>query len=211
MVGVIAGIPGLFHTFFHFMYFGLTDSSITIEMIQKDFPSQPRETLETIETVINDVLKIEPIHPAVFLILFDEKTENNKFMTAIAKYASHKLNVKHNHIVLDETEYTKQNVIKDYGYLIAKYKPDLDERKVMVIKNLHKMPGKTAQALHSFCDEITPLVDRAVYILTLKVDSFSGNEMHTAEKQLYQNWNDLENDILAPLVTRVTSTVFRLH
>lgn len=185
--------------------------TITISNLRERFPLQPRETLENIETIIDDVLKIEPIHPAVFLFIYKDDKTHDDFTNEVSKYASLKLNVNNPHIVLDENEYHSQNVKNDFGYLIYKYKPKLEISRVMIIKNLHNMSGKTAQALHSFCDEITPLVDRAVYFLTLKVHSFTGSDVHIAEQKLNEYWADLESDILAPLITRVTSTVIKIY
>lgn len=184
------------------------NNQITIRDLHRNYPTQPEYTWRVIEAVINDVLKIEPIHPAVFLFTY-EQDDSTDMIHMIAKFASDKLGVSHDHIVMDESDYTHPKA-DDYGYLIEKHRSDLDKRKVMVVKNLHKMPGKVAQYLHSFCDEYNPLVDRAVYILTLKVDSYVKSELHTAEKVLNELWGDLKGDIRVALITRVTSTVIKI-
>lgn len=184
--------------------------NITFEDLKGDFP-ESLQTLEMINTIINDVLKAKPIHPAIFLFLHKKNTTHDNFINSIATFASSKLKVKDKYVVADELDYNSPNVIKDYGHLIEKYRPLLETRRVMVIKNINKMSGNVAQALHTFCDEITPLVDRAVYILTLEVDSLEGKNLKIAEKQLFNVWSDLEYDLLTPLIARVTSTVIKIN
>ncbi len=67
-----------------------------------------------------------------------------------------------------------------------------------------------------FCDVHNPLVDRSIIFLTLqlsgKIDSSSGsNTLRLVENYLRSNWSGLEDNILGPLITRVTDQVFVLN
>lgn len=185
--------------------------NVDIKELKEKFPNQPNETWLHFEAIIDDILIINPTHPAVFLLLYtNENKEVKNLIDHLGKYASAKLETNEDYIYVNKKEFHSEEAVKDYGYLIDKYEQALIKRKVMVVEDLQEISGKVAQAFHTLCDEITPLVNQVVYIFTLKVDSLNGKEENIAETYLKRFWNDLDNDILMPLITRVTSTVIKI-
>lgn len=191
----------------------LPSESVMTDIIsfKEKFPTQRNETWYYFEAIIDDILFLNPTRPAVFLLLYEGNDSLiNDLVHHFALRASTKLETNEKYIDVDKYEFHRKETISDYGYLINKYKSELLKKQVMVVRDLQNISGTVAQAFHSFCDEITPLVDRVVYLFTLKVDSIVGKEEYIAEKSLTKSWHDLDNDILIPLITRVTSTVMKV-
>ncbi|KAJ9600148.1 hypothetical protein L9F63_009558 [Diploptera punctata] len=162
-----------------------------IKNIRSEFPSQENDIWYKFSSGIIDV-EGNPSRPSVFLILYD-RADNTPSCLAmkIAKAAMHFLNS------------TKSE-------LIAEKKLKVEEHRTVIIKNLHKVPGKVAQSFHSLCDRHTPLVDKAVYLFTLKASGIHNVERATAlaEEELERSWKkDINEDVLKPLITRITDNV----
>jgi hypothetical protein len=81
----------------------------------------------------------------------------------------------------------------------------------MIVKDLHKIPGIVAQSFHWFCDTVTPLVDKAIYLFTMKASGVThaqDNPSMVAENELRKLWNGhLDEDKLMPLIMRITDNV----
>ncbi|KAJ9575351.1 hypothetical protein L9F63_025697 [Diploptera punctata] len=183
-----------------------------IKNIRSEFPSQENDIWYKFSSGIIDV-EGNPSRPSVFLILYD-RADNTPSCLAmkIAKAAMHFLNsTKSGPLVLDGVELGKNMMYNnDYGELIAEKKLKVEEHRTVIIKNLHKVPGKVAQSFHSLCDRHTPLVDKAVYLFTLKASGIHNVERATAlaEEELERSWKkDINEDVLKPLITRITDNV----
>lgn len=69
-----------------------------------------------------------------------------------------------------------------------------------------------AQAFHTICDTVTPLVARSVIIFTMHIDPIpqSAHLLQVVEKQLQSDWAALDMNLLQPLLARVTDQVLLL-
>jgi len=187
---------------------------ISIEELKQHYPLQLEDTWIALESGIDEITSFNK--PSVFLLLYKNEADRtvNKLLASIGKYATCNLNgnCETQPIILRSSDLSTADLKSDYGHVINKYKPELEKRAVMIVKNLDKVPGEVAQAFHSMCDEYTPLVDRTAFFFTMKVDSLENSEtdLQLVEDILRRNWNDLEDDIFYPLFTRISSMVLKV-
>lgn len=188
------------------------DEQNIFDKLREMFPKQPEETWSYYKTMMSDCLENDPSYPAVFVLLYVEQNKTvNDLVKALAEFSSQQLNNNKNYIEIEKDEFRASEALNDYGYLIDKYREELFTRQVMVVKDLQDIPGKVAPVFHTFCDEITPLINRAVvFIFTVKVESLEGQEEIIVTNKLKASWYDLKNDVIIPLLARVTGTVLKV-
>lgn len=209
-IAMIVGILGI-RTFPNDMII----NSTTLIEVQTKFPSQSKDTWDAISSGINEVKLFNK--PSVFILLYNKEASEtvDLFLQTVSRYASGILNDDYNTqpIVLTSNHLNTIKARSDYGYIINKYKPELEEKSVMVVKNLDKIPGEIAQAFHSMCDEISPLVPKAMFIFTIQIKNFTSekSDFELIEDILRRSWQDLDDDIFYPLVTRISSMVLRIE
>jgi hypothetical protein len=183
-----------------------------IENIREEFPSQLRHIWTAFSAGLKETAQGTPTKPSVFMLLY-ETEEGTAICLAqkVGNMSTHLLRAEKVYPLLiidgEELEHNK-TLAEDYGKLLEEYRPKVEEQRAMIINNLHKIPGTVAQSFHSFCDTVTPVVDKAVFLFTMKasgVISNSNNPTEVAEKVLRKLWSDeLDEDILDPLITRIT-------
>lgn len=184
-----------------------------IQHIRNQFPSQLNTTWITFLAGIKDVQRT-PAKPSVFLLLYETEGGTPACLAwKIGNISAHFLSAKNkNPIVLDGANLEKnQTFAEDYGILTEEYRPMVEEQRTMIVKDLHKVSAVVAQAFHCFCDTVTPLVDKAVFLFTMKVSGVShaqDNPTSVAEKELRKLWNgQIDGDQLMPLIVRITDSV----
>jgi hypothetical protein len=68
-----------------------------------------------------------------------------------------------------------------------------------------------AQSFHWLCDTVTPLVDKAIYLFTMKISGVghaNDKPCEVAEKELKKLLSaQLDEDKLIPLIVRITDSV----
>lgn len=182
-----------------------TDNSLTIRELRERFPNEFPDFWSFVQSGVQDVMNLN--RPATFLFLYTKRNEARaqKLIKLISKYVLCRLNSCNiNPITLTPRHFQK---VSDYGDIIANYGPKLEERTLMLVQNIEKIQGEKAQALHSFCDEYSPLVRRAVIILTMEVSEIHEDFVGYVEKELRRLWFELKDDIYYPLFTRISSII----
>lgn len=189
---------------------------VSMKEIQEKFPTQPQYTFDAIVSGVNEVKIFNK--PSIFLFLYksDARQTVDNLVQVLARYASNNLNedCKANPIILTTSSLNTVNAKTDYGDIIARYKPILEEKTVMIVKNLDKIPGVLAQAFHSICDEHSPLVPKSVIIFTIEVKDTSNkykSDYEHVEHILRESWSELDDDTFYPLLTRITSMVLQVQ
>lgn len=183
-----------------------------IQNIRDEFPSQLNTTWQAFSAGIK-VLQETPTKPSVFLLLHETEEGTPACLAwKIGNISAHFLSAANpNPVVLDGANIEKnQTLAEDYGILLEEYRPMVEERSTMIVKDLHKIPGTVAQSFHSFCDTVKPFVDKAVYLFTMKASgvSHTDNPTKMAEEELKKLWNgQLDEDKLMPLIVRITDCV----
>ena len=182
-----------------------------IEHIREEFPSQPAHIWGEFSAGINETAQGTPTKPSVFMLLY-ETEEGTAICLAqkVGNMSTHLLEAEKSNplLIIDGADLEhNETLAEDYGTLLEEYRPKVVEQRAMIIINLHKVPGTVAQSFHSLCDTVTPAVDKAVYLFTMKASGVSNtdNPTEVAEKQLRKLWSDeLDEDRLNPLITRIT-------
>jgi hypothetical protein len=190
----------------------LSKEMCDLESIKEKFPTQDDYFWIAFESGVHDV--VQRNQPSTFILLYDEKGEVilQELVQQLSKYAICNItDCSNKPIVITDSELNSPDLLKDYGLLIQRYKEQLEKNGVMVVKNLENVRGISAQAFHSFCDQFTPLVDKSLFIFTMKVDELPGsNNMKFVEEYFKNKWTDIKTDTLNALITRITNMVLEV-
>lgn len=93
---------------------------------------------------------------------------------------------------------------------------ELRKHEVLVLENLQDLPWPLAEPFHFLCDTINPQIEKAMYILELKVngslqlttgDAAEHDKLVAAERAMEMAWLDAPDELRTPLVARLTSYV----
>jgi hypothetical protein len=185
-----------------------------IERIRETFPSQLENTWLAFSAGIKEAARGNPTKPSTFMLLYDtEEGTSICLAQKVGSISTHFLNASKLHplLIIEGADLEhNETLAEDYGILLDEYRPKVEEQRTMIINNLHKIPGTVAQSFHSFCDVVTPAVNKAVYFFTLKASGVTSNRENpteVAEEELRKLWGDkMDEDILNPLITRITDT-----
>lgn len=108
-------------------------------------------------------------------------------------------------------------MIEDYGEIIAKYRDELKQEKIMYVSDVNRTPAAAAQVFHTICDTIEPLVEKAVIFFTVYLEPGNydspASVLHQVEHVLETNWlsDAVTANTLKALIGRVTDQVFLLR
>ena len=81
---------------------------------------------------------------------------------------------------------------------------------MQIVEDLLSINTEAIKAFHNFCDREKPLVERAIYIITVIIDGYKPLQrgIEFIERQITKKLsNNIEKDILDPLVTRLTDGI----
>lgn len=183
--------------------------------LSKQYKNQDISLWKSLKKNIENVVNQTPAQPGVFLLAYHD-TEGSKRVIANILNATAYCMQSRDPIELDGSTFASDAMLQDYGEIIATYRQRLEREGVMYVSDIEKMPSKAAQAFHTICDTVTPLVERSVIFFTMHVHQSSGNMSpqeihHLIETQLENNWIDINHDTLNALIGRITDQVFLLH
>ncbi|CAG9817133.1 unnamed protein product [Phaedon cochleariae] len=185
------------------------DSDITIHKLSHQFPSQMEDFWLNIDVAVSEIKRWHKPKSVILLYQDDGYKTVESIVEKISKYAVCQItNCSSKPVNIDGISLGKKDILADYGRVIAYNKEQLETSGVMIVKNLERVPGRSAQAFHSLCDEHNPVVENALFLFTMKVKSVQENSMSSIENNLRHLWNDLDDDKFYPLFTRISSTVF---
>jgi len=78
---------------------------------------------------------------------------------------------------------------------------------LQVIRNILNINVEAIKALHFLCDRVNPLINEAIYILTMQTNNYQPSEKRLSfvEKHIQRKLaKSIHQDILMPLITRIT-------
>lgn len=187
--------------------------SFDLQSIKESFPTQDDDLWVAFESGVEDVVLRG--RPSTFILLYEDEAREvmQELVYKLSKFAACNItDCEKEPIEITDAELNSARVLRDYGTVIEKYRHKLQEKGVMVIKNLENVRGTSAQAFHSFCDEFTPLVQKSLFIFTMKVDQLprTPNKMKFIEEYFKRKWTDIRNDTFNALITRITSMVLEI-
>lgn len=183
------------------------------EIAQQEFRNQDVDFWRSIRVSIKEIPVLE--QPRTIMFLYNNKAERTleKILQRISRLASPFLSSDSQYEVkaveIAGATLNTSEIVNDYGKIISRYRGDLEKRGLMIVRNLEKVPGASAQAFHSFCDDYNPVVKKALILFTLKVEKLpEGYPMKFVENFLLKLWNDIgKDDKFYPLFTRISSTI----
>lgn len=105
--------------------------------------------------------------------------------------------------------------LKNHGEFMNKYRKNVEQTGVMLVKDLEMVPSDVAMAFHYYCDEYNPLVKKSAIFFTMdlgKCSSDYGKKMHAfIENCLKQKWSSVSPEKITPLLTRVVTEVIDIY
>lgn len=183
------------------------ESIVDIAQIKELFP-QSNIFWRSIETGVSEITHFNK--PSVIVIIHKNDIRNlTELLGNITMYASCILNENCyvEPIVINGDDLNTDETTQDYGIVVDRFRPLLEEKHIMVIRNMDKIHASVAQAFHSICDEFSPLVKRSLIIFTIQVDKYTGKPLEQVVNILNNKWSSIDSDKLEPLITRVSSIV----
>lgn len=182
---------------------------IGITDLKNKYGAQEEDFWISFQVLLKDSIKYN--QPKSLMLLYNDDTLSTieSLLIDLSHYAVCKLtNCSSIPIILEPNEFEESHIDYDYGNIIEWNKQKLEESGVMIVKNLERIPGKSALAFHSFCDEYQPVVPKAVFVFTLKVDQHSKVKTEYVEYILRKKWSNLSDDLFYPLLARITNFIF---
>ncbi|XP_076673212.1 torsin interacting protein isoform X2 [Andrena cerasifolii] len=175
----------------------------TMRTIQTQFSNQKKDIWNDIASGMYDLV-LYPRKPLT-IILFGNETDT---LNCLAKLLGQL-----GGIILGSNDYltlTPRDFPSDVGQTIHNFKVQITQKRAVVIQDLLSINTEAIKAFHNFCDREKPLVENAVYIMTVVTDEYKPSQrgIEFIERQITKKLsNNIEKDILDPLVTRLTDGI----
>ena len=174
-----------------------------MRMIRTQFSNQKINIWNDISSGMYDVA-LYPRKPLT-IILFGNETDT---LNCLAKLLGQL-----GGIILGSNDYltlTPKDFPNDVGQTIHKFKVQISQKRAVVVQDLLSINAEAVKAFHNFCDREKPLVEHAIYIITVIINGYEPSQrgIEFIERQITKKLsNDIEKDILDPLVTRLTDGI----
>lgn len=182
----------------------------------KSFKGQTDRFWKELKVGVEHVINGAPPQPTVFLITHQNERQANAFANLLAtKIGNGCLDAQTEPLILYGTNLNTDEMISDYGRVIAEFKSRLEDARVMVVHDVHKINSKVVEAFHTICDKETPLVRKSIIVFTFPVPagtSTNTNELYDfVEEQLTKLWkSSVSRNKIQPLLARMTENILFL-
>ncbi|CAH1183016.1 unnamed protein product [Ceutorhynchus assimilis] len=199
-------------------YKGISNNKYSIEDLENQFNKQDKHFWPSIRVNVQEILEFQQPRVIIFLYENHSLTIVENIVTSISKVAVCLLSdCSQEPINIEGSVLSPIAIQDDFGSIVSNYRQQLDKSGVFIIRNLQLVPGKSAQALHLLCDEYNPLIKRALFLFTVKVDSgLLPHDKYTAtqflETLLLKAWDDIGvDDKFYPLFARISGTILTVR
>ncbi|XP_050336785.1 uncharacterized protein LOC126763378 [Bactrocera neohumeralis] len=187
-----------------------SEKRCSFEILQQKYRDQHSKMWHTLSSGVENILRDRTKNPVVNLFVHNDNRKLKSIVGEIAKETSQCFGSQL--IEMSENDFTSPTAMEDYGYAILKFKEKIQNGRVALIVNLNAIPAESACALHTICDTHSPVAEDIVIYLTLVIPSTIGNEVNIARDTLTNLWGSkLKNNVLEPLITRVTDQILTLN
>lgn len=119
-----------------------------------------------IEGTFNSSIKPQP---SIFALFSNDKDTMDNIMREIIDITKKCIDSTKEPINLSKNDLSSNELQEDHTKLILKFKSELEEREIMIINDIDKVPITVIPSLHSFCDTINPLVAKSIIFITIHV------------------------------------------
>nr|CAH7725093.1 unnamed protein product [Callosobruchus chinensis] len=184
-----------------------------LKKLSKKYNSQSKDFWRNIQVMIEEVKNLEQPKSLVFVYSEGNYRTVKEIILAISQLATCIISRCNSSVVrLVPEDFSTTEVMQEYGKIITRTKTPLEESGVMIVENIERISGGSAQAFHSLCDEENPVVSKALFLFTMKMNKLPSNEavgthFPAVRDRLQVAWRDLSNDKFHPLVTRVANVI----
>ncbi|CAL7934063.1 unnamed protein product [Xylocopa violacea] len=175
----------------------------SMRVIQSRFKNQKVYIWNDISAGIYDVA-LFPTKPTI-IILFGKESGTLNCLAQLLGQLSGNILGSNDYLILTPNDFPR-----DVGHVISNLKVQILEKKAVIVQDLLGINAEAMKAFHNFCDREKPLVEHAIYIITIVVDGYksSQKELEFVEKQIFNRLAKyIEKDILDPLITRITDGI----
>lgn len=184
-------------------------NDINIKDLAQKYSQQEEDFWISFQILVEDTIKYS--QPKCLVLLYNDDTRHTieLLLNDLTNYAVCKItSCTSTPIVFEAHEFGEKGVHYDYGKIISQNKAKLIESGVMIVKNLEKVSANSAMAFQSLCDEYQPVVSNVLILLTLKMNQQHEDKYKYVENVLRNIWNDLNDDLFYPLLTRIANFIF---
>lgn len=189
-----------------------------LSKLEQKYSNQIEDTWITLISGIKSVIREDPNMPSTFLLLFDSESAGETAQ-CIAQDVSkpaikYLLEKSDTPLVVSGAKLNDQRFLDEPGVLLKSLNSTVRIKGALVVTNLHEVPPKVVQMFHYVCDRYSPLVEKAVIFFTLKINQMPSqkDQQKTVEETLSKLWSSaLDDNLLRPLITRMTSNIIRIN
>lgn len=175
----------------------------SMQIIKAQFNNQKSSIWNDISAAIYDAV-LYPKKPSIIVLFGKEANTLNCLAQLLGQLGG---------VVLGNKDYltlTPNDFPNAVGQVVYDLKVQILQKPSVIIQDLLNINTEAIKAFHNFCDRETPLVENAIYIITMLVDDYtlSQKELEFVEKRLVKKLSGkIEKDILDPLITRLTDGI----
>ncbi|XP_067205647.1 uncharacterized protein TORIP isoform X2 [Linepithema humile] len=172
-----------------------------IKNVKAKFHNQESDSWNDISSAINEVVSRSPKVPSIILLFANETNTMDCLATELAHVSSSILHTDH------PKNFNPEDFGDNAGDVINTLKKNFPPVKVIVIRDILNINAEAIKALHFLCDKVSPLIDEAIYILTMQTNNYQPSKKRLTFVEDYirrKLSKSIDQDILMPLITRIT-------
>ncbi|XP_059469668.1 uncharacterized protein LOC132193202 [Neocloeon triangulifer] len=173
-----------------------------LQQLKALFPNQSNNFWNSLEAGFKDLEQPDKPKPMITLLVHSPDEAQ----------LAHCLAGKLTGLVHSDPVYVKTSNLKhlqEYGNLIEQLQTYLTKENSVIVKDLHRLPGRLALALHVICDRESPLANLTMVTMTLEVDDLSSKAVQELLSTLWAE--HIDADKMPALLTRIVSRVLKVE
>ncbi|XP_043467898.1 uncharacterized protein LOC122502080 isoform X2 [Leptopilina heterotoma] len=171
-----------------------------IRVLKKEFRNQEKKIWPEIYSGIIEVIN-NPTRPSIFVLFADRNDLMSCLALTIAEIGRMAFGTE------ESLKVKPTQLDNDTGDVITKLRSVIPQRKSVIFWDFLSINDKALNAFHFICDRENPLVQQAIYVITVKAEGYheSENPLRFIENKLRSNLTGrIKDDSLMPLITRIT-------
>lgn len=111
-----------------------------VNALKQEFPQQKEHLWITIKSGIETTINRDPTKPSVFLFVYHDKRVVKKFTKQIIDMTQKCMETEHNAaVILNTNDMSTDDIQKDYGVAIQKYRQQMTKSGVLFVEDLNKV------------------------------------------------------------------------
>lgn len=111
-----------------------------INALKTEFPQQEDKFWKTIKSGIETTINVDPTKPSVFLLIYHDKNVVKKFTKTVIDVTQKCMETEHNEaVILNNNDMSTEDIRRDYGVAIKKYRQKMTESGVLFVEDLNKV------------------------------------------------------------------------